>query len=321
MKFDAEPPREPVAIFGNAWKIYAYGDIDQAAPARAQQLIKNLGIPDNSTIYLDSPGGNVVAAIELGRIFRQHGLNTYVAAKQANRIAQCLSACTLAFIGGKFRYLSDGALYGVHRFFAEQPTQDDMGTAQVLSSIIVNYIREMDVDPDLFMEMTKSGKDEMNLLSKSRMEELGVVNNGVGRTYWSIESIPDEGLYLLGARDSVYGTSKFMVSCTKGVPFLLAMFDPQRRADEVLVMGAQSLLIDGTPFPIADYKIDGPDVVNGWIAVQYRLDERLLMKILNAQTVGVSFQYAYDAPIFLGFDGMEISSARGKLSGLLSSCH
>ena len=86
-------------------------------------------------------------------------------------------------------------------------------------------------------------------------------------------------------------------------------------------MKAISLAINGDLIPIADHLISGPEVVNGWINTSFLLDERLLNGIRGAKTVGIAFQYSYEAPVFLGFDDMNFGDGAKRLPGFLNACH
>src|SRR5262245_5960125 len=59
-------------------------------------------------VHLDSIGGRLGEGERLFDIIRSRGLTTYVSSK-------CLSACTLAFAGGRKRYLHKDAVLGFHR--------------------------------------------------------------------------------------------------------------------------------------------------------------------------------------------------------------
>jgi hypothetical protein len=59
-------------------------------------------------VHLDSVGGRLGEGRRLYELIRERGLTTYVS-------GQCMSACTLAFAGGKERYLLKGAVLGFHR--------------------------------------------------------------------------------------------------------------------------------------------------------------------------------------------------------------
>ncbi len=59
-------------------------------------------------VHLDSIGGRLGEGEKLFKLIRERGLNTYVSSK-------CLSACTLAFAGGRERFLLKGATLGFHK--------------------------------------------------------------------------------------------------------------------------------------------------------------------------------------------------------------
>jgi hypothetical protein len=285
-------------------------------------------------VYFNSPGGNLLASMELGRLIRKNGYFTEVHKKgpvSKGGLLQeklgvtthdllpgiCASACSLSYIGGVFRWLDPQSVYGVHRFYGNKSFDADI--AQVTSSAVIQYIREMGVDPELFDEMTKAGREEINILSPSRLGALNAVNNGVERARWSIESGGDF-VYLKGERNIQHGFNKFMVVCSNSTFWLYVMFDPQGRGDEVMTMGSQSLLIDGHPIPIAQLRTQPQRQQNGWVHADYRLTPEILYKLKTAKTVGVAFQFVPDAPMFLGYDGMELEQGRSKLNGLVGTC-
>lgn len=276
---------------------------------------------------LDSPGGSLLEGIELGRVIRDHGLFTYINKagrdKHEDLPGGCYSACTLAFLGGQFRFIDKESKFGVHRFYSVGTTESDSDVSQILSAAIVQYIRDMGVDPDLFTEMTRAGKSEINILEHSKLSVLKVVNNGEGETTWNIESLPTNPptLYLKGQRDTIRGINKFIAICTPEDGLIVYfIFDPEGRSQEILSMSAQSLFIDSQPIPIAERRIKGPTEENGWINVAYSLSQELTKRLLKAKTTGIAFQYSYEAPLFLGFDGLDFTMAKEKFSGLIATC-
>ena len=66
-------------------------------------------------VWLVSGGGNLQAGVEVGRTLRRYGATVRV----PNGLS-CVSACTVAFMGGLFRYLDDGATFKVHSASAAQ---------------------------------------------------------------------------------------------------------------------------------------------------------------------------------------------------------
>ena len=73
------------------------------------EFIKILAEPNRiKVVRLDSLGGRLGEAQRLYALIRDRGLSTYVSSR-------CMSACTLAFAGGRERYLRKGATLGFHR--------------------------------------------------------------------------------------------------------------------------------------------------------------------------------------------------------------
>ena len=164
IRFEAYPPHPfyETLMGEHAWQIFASGEIDASAGERLESLITAKNIPLASRLYLNSPGGNLIGGIELGRTIRKHLLQTQVGQKDNGSTrspaqltiptlpGECYSACALAFLGGEFRYWTQGSSYGVHRFFSKQANSDEAGTAQIVSAVVVEYIRSMGVDTRLF---------------------------------------------------------------------------------------------------------------------------------------------------------------------------
>lgn len=319
-------PQDPnlELALGNAWAIYLDGPITQGDAKRLEQYIVQHHIPAESWAILNSPGGNLFEGMELGRIIRKHRLRTDIGRRKQNPSHQfdvmaggCYSACTLAYIGGAFRFLSSGSHFGIHRFAFTSPQKNESDIAQIASASIVAYLRSMDCDPEFFTLSTKAGSEEIFEPSKHELEQLNVVTNGFSRPKWSIES--NNGiLYLKGERDTVYGINKFVMYCENPPRMsLVIIFDPQRRETEVMGFQAHSLMINDQQFPIIPVE---KKIVNGWFNSVYALTPEQLAYIATARSVGVVVQAAYNAPIFLGFNNMPFEEGAKKLVGLLNSC-
>ena len=201
------------------------------------------------------------------------------------------------------------------------PGAIDSDTAQILSAAIVQYIRDMGVDPGLFNIMTEAGASEIINVPKDRLVALNVINNGENPTKWSVESNGGV-LYLKGERETWRGINKFILLCQPNKPFILyIIFDPEGNGEVVeKSMHAYSLFIDGNPIPLNSNTAQKPSLVNGWINAAFELTDDLIGKILKANTVGAAFQFNHGAPVFLGFDGMRFSEGAEKLTGLIRVC-
>ena len=326
MMFDAVPPIQPFAEFGSLWHIYARGEIDEEATQRLADAIENYHIPNRSFIYLDSPGGNLFEAMKLGRLIRQHRFAIYIGIKGAEPLVPqpgiCLSACALAFLGGPFRFLPTGSDFGVHRFYFTQSDALDSDRAQIVSAAVLQYIRDMGVDQQLFTDMTEAGKDDIYVMPLSRLIALQVVNNGKGNTVWTVES-HDSGIYLKGQRDTLWGRGKLLLQCgpQKNTLAATAIFDPWDRQAEIVKMPVILFMIDGKQAQIPQKSVVGPFVNNGWINVAVILSGELVARMKTAKTVGVAVQYTPVSSSFAGFEDMDFVDGAGKLAGLLTTCH
>ena len=81
------------------------GGIPFGASEKLQALLD--AAPMVQTIHLDSHGGRISEAEKVREIISSHGLNTYIS-------HECLSACTVAYLGGHERYLNTRASVGFH---------------------------------------------------------------------------------------------------------------------------------------------------------------------------------------------------------------
>jgi hypothetical protein len=125
MTFEAYPPDRvfTLALNDYGWRIFGIGEIDDDAGKRLAELIARKKIPLASRLYLHSPGGSVIGGMALGRVIREFRVNTFIGQRDTTlkfvgaKPGYCYSACATAFLGGEFRYWTEGSIYGVHRFF------------------------------------------------------------------------------------------------------------------------------------------------------------------------------------------------------------
>ena len=143
-------------------------------------------------VFLDSPGGRVVASIELGKLLRRVGAAAVVARVQPDgeggtvmTNAQCLSACVYALIGARKRVIPAASMIGIHRMFAYEAEVDPSGTTAVihrrydngdLRGFLMRYSSEMGVSPGLIAAAEHVSSDELKILSRAEIRRwhLGV---------------------------------------------------------------------------------------------------------------------------------------------------
>jgi|SRR5208283_138360 len=96
--------------------VYAEGPIVPGTAEEVVSFIQSKQVSAGAVVILNSPGGLVSEALELGRAIRAAGFDTEVGAKESVDGGECYSACTLAFLGGVNRTIPEKAIFGVHRF-------------------------------------------------------------------------------------------------------------------------------------------------------------------------------------------------------------
>jgi hypothetical protein len=311
-------------LMGNGWVIYLDGEFKSGDGNRFEQFLKKNNVPEYSTVVINSPGGSLLEGIKLGKIIREYNLNTDIGIKKIGENGSrgyengiCFSACGLAFLGGKFRYMRTGARYGVHRFYASSTSPKDLEIAQIISAAIVTYVKEMGVDSDLFNIMTSAGPSEMAELKIDKLTSLRIVNNGFEKEKWTIEST-NGMLYLKGERDTAFGINKFIFACGSDIGSLMhIIFDPQGRQNEIMSMQSHSLVIDGKNHKI---KFAERRIQNGWFNGSYKLDINFIRMISRSKTVGLILRHSDDSSIFFGFDSMSFVDGKAKYLGLLKNC-
>lgn len=125
-------------------------------------------------VALDSPGGSVADALEIGRTIRDIGADTVL-----DGTALCLSACPYAFAGGVDRTVGADAQVGVHQhafgestvlpaFLAVEDIQ--RGQAEVL-----RHLTEMGIDPALMVPAMATPADEIYILTREELTDWNLV--------------------------------------------------------------------------------------------------------------------------------------------------
>lgn len=120
----------------------------------------------DALVLIDSPGGKVVAAMELGKVFRRIGVAAMVARAEPPfdsgpiRFSggSCFSACVYALMGAKKRVVPRQSKVGLHRMFAYESGADpadftgerrrrfDNGK---MAGVLQRYAAMMGVSPNL----------------------------------------------------------------------------------------------------------------------------------------------------------------------------
>lgn len=124
--------------------------------------------------FLNSPGGSVTDALDIGRMLREAGVATAMAETDV-----CLSACPYILAAGVTRTVAEGAWVGVHQHYFGENTAlpaflavEDIQRGQ---GDVMAYLIEMGVDPAVMRHALRTPPDEIYLLVREELETYRMV--------------------------------------------------------------------------------------------------------------------------------------------------
>ena len=120
-----------------------------------------------NTVWFASHGGDIDAAMDMGRLLRRLGVFAVI-----DKNDQCMSACVFAFMGGERRSVS-GRL-GIHRPFF--PHTQDLPDRQVrfryMQKVLKDYVEEMDFPSSLYEAVMLVPPESVRILAAAELKSL-----------------------------------------------------------------------------------------------------------------------------------------------------
>ncbi len=148
------------------------GAIAPGDAARFAEFMAGRDAP--ATVFLNSPGGSVGDALDIGRALRGMDAATRMTAADI-----CLSACPYLLAAGTARTVAEGAMVGVHQhYFGENaalPAFLAVEDIQRGQAEVMAYLVEMGVDPRLMQPALSTPPDEIYLLTAAEMADVRLV--------------------------------------------------------------------------------------------------------------------------------------------------
>jgi hypothetical protein len=214
----------------------AEGDITPDTPALFAEYF---GEPSSGnggpTIVIHSQGGDLTAALELGRLFRAHAVrigigDTNVDPQYGAHISridpgQCLSACAYAYLGAEVRTLTDDQTLGFHQFFDEDILSNANRAAfsgvqrlrdQYVVGELISYLVEMDVSTEVFSFASSAPPGEFAFMSPEKAVELRVDDNPRAMAPWKILPLASGLMIESVSADRAKGVRFFCLGREKG---------------------------------------------------------------------------------------------------------
>lgn len=156
-----------------------------AAATEASFFLTHAGTK-RPVFFLDSRGGDVIAAIRIGRLLRKHAAWVWV-----DKGAECASACVFILAGGVDRNIATGARVLLHRpyfdprFFAELSVTDAQNLYRKLTDMSKEYLKDMGMPDALFERMLRVPSQKADLLSTRELESLRLEGSDPAFEEWN----------------------------------------------------------------------------------------------------------------------------------------
>jgi len=165
-----------------------HGTIDTAVAHQAIELIRSIRPDvDELTVFLSSPGGDVLAAIELGEEIRRQWALTAVG---DDGEGECLGACVLVLAAG-VRRTPVPERVGLQRLNFDQRDSDRERPKRKyagLAKTIETYLARMGMPKKLFQEISQQSSGKVLLLDARRLKMLGLDGTDPAYERWLREN-------------------------------------------------------------------------------------------------------------------------------------
>ncbi len=279
-------------------EIYVEGPIDETTFGQLRSIVDGNRL-QSAHVQFNSTGGDLLAAIEIGYYLREKGFITEIGAYDGGwgRFApgECHSACAVAYLGGKYRFMDAGSRMAVHRF-ATNRNEDETSLREVeqetqaLTGLLVAYIEQMGVDVGFFKRMTERPHEDLTYLGMDELRRMNVVNDGRGAPSWALE-IRDGRVVLVGRQERLDngGTVEFRCAAPIEISFAMARFAEAWKD----TAGAPPLqwVLGHERFDVSPGMLAGPaSTADGRFHVDIRLDESQARRLAAAPAIGLAVQ-------------------------------
>jgi hypothetical protein len=153
------------AAAGVPTRVFVTGEMFTGDEAR---FAKHVFEMVDGIVILDSPGGDVEAGLAIGRTIRERGLATLVPIKY-----ECASACALAWLGGRVRYMSPKGAIGFHAaYYLGQGGQ--MSERGMPNALVGAYLNGLGLSDEAIIFITSAPPESMNWLTFETANRIGI---------------------------------------------------------------------------------------------------------------------------------------------------
>jgi len=150
------------------------GVISKDTVSSVKQCIRTLeksGLGHAPRVLLDSHGGDINSAIEIGRLFRKKNVAAMVPGNSV-----CHSACVFLLAGAKYRNVFGPV--GIHRMFPVDTTRKKYSDAQKQyrqrQEFVKKYLEDMNIPEQLFDALTRTPPEKIRILTTNELDVFGL---------------------------------------------------------------------------------------------------------------------------------------------------
>ena len=198
--------------------------------------------PAKANLIFNSDGGDLLAAMDLGRWIRANQLNTRVGAPKVSKVVQssntgvelssgrCLSACVLSFMGGTQRVIDPADIIGFHGLVlaksspstnqapneANAAAVTELDKAKLAMNAIGRYLESMGGDRRMVDFMLFAKGEQFQRIPYDSSRQLGI-DNQIERplSSWRLQAIDDGELIALVSERQAKGQLSITLALTK----------------------------------------------------------------------------------------------------------
>ena len=161
-------------------------------------------------IRLNTPGGDMEAAIEIGRLLRK---SRAIALTYSQ--GKCYSACVFVLAGAVRRQLTETV--GIHRPYSTDINKKDYHQVQSesrrLAKLAKEFLEEMNVSPTLYDDMVNIPPERLEILSELQLKKYGVLE--IDPIEEDLDNSTDSRKYGISKSELLYRKSRIDRICRK----------------------------------------------------------------------------------------------------------
>lgn len=145
-------------------RIVIDGELADGDEVRFERLADAL---PRAVVVLLSPGGDLHAGIEIGKLIRDRELATLVESGK-----ECASACALAWLAGTPRIMAEGATIGFHAAYTEHG--NELVASASANALVGAYVSQLGFPTSVIIYVTQADPNDMQWLTPEDAEEIGI---------------------------------------------------------------------------------------------------------------------------------------------------